>query len=101
MARRQGRHGDFMHEWEMSAPACRLQKIDPEIKPEVTQAEELPRNIRLSAQLVVKAEFERTIESQVIVEHQPQPDEQDWTRRRQQQRPDLSPFTPCLGHRDQ
>ena len=90
MARRQGRHGDVMHEWKPTAPARRLQKIDPEIEPEITQTEELPRNLPVSGQLVVPAEFERIIESQGIVEHQPQPDEHDRAGRRQQRSPHLS-----------
>ena len=36
-------------------------------------------------QLVAPAEFERIVESQGVVEHQPQPDERDRADRRQQQ----------------
>jgi ATP-dependent exoDNAse (exonuclease V) beta subunit len=46
---RQGRHGDVMHEGKPTAPARRLQKIDPEIEPEIMQTEELPRNLPLPA----------------------------------------------------
>ena len=83
MAHWHGWQRDFTHKGKPIAPAHRLQKIDPEIEPQITQVEKLPRNLPLPGQLVPYAEFERATESQGIVDHQSQPDQQDRPGRRQ------------------
>ena len=71
--------------------------IHAEIEPEIPRTEELLRNLPLGGQLVVHAEFERIIESQGVVEHQPQPDEHDRAHRRQQRRPNRAAAHATLG----
>ena len=87
MTRRNGRHDDSLHERGVSRPAHRLQKIHPEIEPEILQAEKLPRHLPLGVQLVVCAEFEWIAEAPGIVKHQPQSDEHDRDDRREEWSP--------------
>ena len=101
IARRQRRHGGFMHEGEVSGPARRLQKVHQKIEPEITHIEELHHELTVSAQFVVLSEFERVVEPQVVVVHQPQPNQRDRSDGCYHRGPNPPPFTPRHDYRHQ
>src|SRR5579859_748703 len=97
--RRQSWLHDSSHEWKLGTPAHRLQKIHTDIEPEILEAKKLQRVLILSAQLIAQAEFEWIVESSVVVQQQPQTDDDNRARYRKQWSQNRSSITPGMRDR--
>ena len=72
---------NLIHEGKTPAPARRVQKSNPEVEPKKAQSELLMHG---RWQLVALPEFQRIVEPQRVVNHQPRPYRRHRTDRRQQ-----------------